>query len=593
MLATVNSGALIGVDAHPVQVEVNTGEVGEPRIFMVGLPDAAVKESTDRVKSALMNCGYKAPQTRTTINLAPGSIRKEGPMYDLPIALGLLASTGQLGLLDRVAARLRQFLVAGELGLSGEVRPVRGGLALARLARKRGISGVILPIKSAGEAALVDGVQVIPVRSLDHAVTFLLGQTDIPPLQAKDSPFHRNSAASRRSNPAQGTQRHAGQHAQGGEEPQRSATPAGALRPTAHASGSAHASDNEGSGIAVAEAAPEVVKPVAETTENFAYEPDFAEVKGQATVRRAVEIAVAGGHNILLVGPPGSGKSMIARRIPGIMPAPSLDEFLEILAVQSAAGLSLDSQPQTFSRPFRSPHHTISEVGLIGGGSNPGPGELSLAHYGVLFLDELPEFRRATLEVLRQPLEDGEVTISRSAAKVTLPAAAMLVAAMNPCPCGYLGDPRHECRCTPTLIQRYRARISGPLLDRIDLHVEAPALTFDELRSTEPGESSTAIRARVENARATQSQRYNASGDTATCNARMSHRELRRHCALTQEQGDLLQQALEELSLSARAFDRILKVARTIADLECSERIETGHLLEAIQYRSLDRRLFY
>lgn len=521
MLATIHSGALLGIDAHPVQVEVNCGEHGDPKTFMVGLPDSAVKESIDRVRSALSNTGFKNPETRTTINLAPGDIRKEGPMYDLPIALGMLIATRQIGD-EKLAGFLDQYIIAGELSLSGSVRPIRGGLALAMLARQTGKRGVILPADSADEAALVEDIDVIPVRSLDETVRLIEGELTMQPLDPKKSPFRQPPDA--------------------------------------------------------------------------AHWIDFAEVKGQHTVRRAVEIAVAGGHNLLLVGPPGSGKSMIAKRIPTIMPQPTLDEFLEILAVQSAAGVSLKDENRCFARPFRSPHHTISDVGLIGGGVNPGPGEISLAHHGVLFLDELPEFKRSTLEVLRQPLEDGDVTISRSAGKVTLPAAMMLVAAMNPCPCGYLGDPRHECRCNPTTIQRYRSRISGPLLDRIDLHIEAPALTFDELRSAQKGESSAVMRERVMEARAEQGRRFHAdkNGSRLTaCNARMTHRQIRQHCAINREQGDLLQQAMEELKLSARAYDRILKVARTIADLAGAPAIDTPHLLEAIQYRSLDRRLFY
>ncbi|WP_309380541.1 YifB family Mg chelatase-like AAA ATPase [Cerasicoccus frondis] len=521
MLATIHSGALLGIDAHPVQVEVNAGEHGDPKVFMVGLPDSAVKESIDRVRSALSNTGFKNPETRTTINLAPGDIRKEGPLYDLPIALGMLGATRQIGD-EKLAGVLDQYIIAGELSLSGGVRPIRGGLALAMLARQTGKRGVILPPESAEEASLVEDVEVIPIRSLDEAVRLIEGELSVQPLDSQQSPFRQPPDA--------------------------------------------------------------------------AHWIDFSEVKGQHTVRRAVEIAVAGGHNLLLVGPPGSGKSMIAKRIPTIMPEPSLDEYLEILAVQSAAGVSLKDENRCFARPFRSPHHTISDVGLIGGGANPGPGEISLAHHGVLFLDEMPEFKRSTLEVLRQPLEDGDVTISRSAGKVTLPAALMLVAAMNPCPCGYLGDNRHECRCNPTTIQRYRSRISGPLLDRIDLHVEAPALTFEELRSAQKGESSEVMRERVMEARALQSRRFlsdkNGSRLTA-CNARMSHRQIRQHCAINREQGDLLQQAMEELKLSARAYDRILKVARTIADLAGAASIDTVHLLEAIQYRSLDRRLFY
>jgi magnesium chelatase family protein len=513
MLATIASAALQGIDAEVVHVEVNAGEAGEPKLILVGLPDAAVKESDDRVFSALSNSGFRPPRTRTTINLAPGHLRKEGPCYDLPIALGILAATGQLQ-----AERLGDWLIAGELSLSGATRPVRGALAMARLARTLGKRGVLLPAMSAEEAALVEGVAVYRIDSLDAAVRFLRGESSLAAV---------DPAAIRRRAPA------------------------------ASAEGAA----------------------------------DFSEIKGQHALRRAVEVAVAGSHNLLMIGPPGSGKSMVAKRIPSIMPAPTPDEHLEILGIHSAAGRTISGEMSWEARPFRSPHHTVSDVALLGGGTIPGPGEISLAHHGVLFLDELPEFKRSALEVLRQPLEDGDVTISRSAGKITLPCAFMLVAAMNPCPCGYLGDGKHECRCTPTQIQRYRARISGPLLDRIDLHIEAPALSLAELRSERPGEASAAMRTRIEASRARQHARF--AGTRIASNARMTHAQIRKHCAIDSMLGDLLQQAMEQLHLSARAYDRILKVARTIADLAGAERIESPHLLEAIQYRSLDRAVFY
>jgi len=512
MLATVLSAAIQGIDAVAVQVEVNTGEAGEPKLILVGLPDAAVKESDDRVFSALSNSGLQMPRTRTTINLAPGDVRKEGPIYDLPIALGILVATGQMA-----TDRLGDFLVAGELGLSGATRPIRGALAMAMLARAHGKKGVLLPPVSADEAAMVEGIDVISVDSLDAAVRFLSGERPIEPLPVRRS----------------------------------------------------RSTDHPG----------------------MFEDADFSEIKGQHGVRRAVEIAVAGGHNLLMIGPPGSGKSMVAKRIPSIMPEPRHEDYLEILAIHSAAGRTLQGELRHFERPFRAPHHTISDVGLLGGGTIPGPGEISLAHHGVLFLDELPEFKRSALEVLRQPMEDGEVTISRSAGKITLPCKFMLVAAMNPCPCGYLGDPRRECRCGPTQIQRYRARISGPLLDRIDLHVEAPAVGVSEMRSDTQGEDSTTIRDRIGRARAIQHARFGPAGSPS--NARMTHSQIRSHCPIDRAQGDLLQQAMEQLALSARAYDRILKVARTIADLASSERIQSPHLLEAIQYRSLDRNLFY
>jgi len=511
MLATIGSAALLGIDAVSVQVEVNTGEYGIPNLILVGLPDAAVKESEDRVFSALSNSGLKMPRTRTTINLAPGDLRKEGAIYDLPIALGILVATGQLA-----CDQLNRYVIAGELSLSGATRPIKGGLAMAVLARETGRQTILLPPGAAQEAALVEGVTVYEIASLDQAHRFLGGQLELTPV----TPPKRSAAIPR--------------------------------------------SDHE---------------------------IDFAEIKGQHAVRRAVEIAVAGGHNLIMIGPPGSGKSMIARRIPSIMPPPTLEEYLEILRIHSAAGQTLQGGPAYLQRPARAPHHTISDVGLLGGGAIPGPGEISLAHQGVLFLDELPEFKRSALEVLRQPLEDGQVTISRSAGKITLPCHFMLVAAMNPCPCGYLGDSKHECRCSPAQIQRYRARISGPLLDRIDLHIEAPALSITELRSDHPGESSAAMRERIDIARQHQLIRFR--GTSLSANARMSPSLIKRHCTIDARLGDLLQQAMEQLSLSARAYDRILKVARTIADLAESPRIESPHLLEAIQYRSLDRNIFY
>jgi magnesium chelatase family protein len=502
MLATVESGALVGVEAYPVAVEVNSGQSGEMRTIMVGLPDLAVKESLDRVQSAIVNSGYKPTKSRTTVNLAPGDLRKEGPIYDLPIALATLAAEEQLP-----AEGLRGYLIAGELGLGGELRAIKGALALAILAKARGLA-LLLPAASAAEATLVEGVAIYPAQSLSEAAAFLAGRAPLSPLP------HRPPEA-----------------------------------------------------IAVREGI------------------DFAEVKGQQALRRAVEVAVAGGHNLLIIGPPGSGKSMVAKRLPTILPDPTREEFLEILAIHSAAGMTLGGNIH-YGRPFRAPHHTISDAGLLGGGSYPRPGEVSLAHNGVLFLDEFPEFSRSALEVLRQPLEDGSVTISRSAAKITLPCQCMLVAAMNPCPCGHLGDTQHRCRCTPTQIQRYRARVSGPLLDRIDIHVEAPAVGVQALRQGENGESSATLRTRVASCRELQRQRLKSA---AGCNARMSSRQLREYCPLGQSQERLLISAMEKLRLSARAHDRILKVARTIADLAASPTIEAPHLLEAIGYRSLDR----
>jgi len=511
MLAVNTSAALQGVEATGVTVEVNGGERGDLKYVLVGLPDVAVKESIDRITSAISNAGFSLPVTRTTINLAPGDLRKEGPSYDLPIALGMLGATGQMS-----PDRFGDYLVAGELGLSGKTRPVRGGLAMALLGRTQGKRGLLLPRESAEEACLVEGIESIPVDSLDEAVRFLEGDRPIDPLPASCSPY-------------------------------------------------LHAPPTDG-------------------------EADFAEVKGQLHLRRALEVAMAGGHNVLMIGPPGSGKSMVSKRLPGILPHPTLDEFLEILGIHSAAGQSFTRECRSYRRPFRAPHHTISDVGLLGGGTIPGPGEISLAHNGVLFLDELPEFKRSALEVLRQPLEDGEVTISRSAGKVTLPCSFMLVAAMNPCPCGFLGDPTRECRCSMPQIQRYRSRVSGPLLDRIDLHVEAPALRMEELRDAAPGESSADMRSRIEPCRQKQLKRF-AGNERVSCNARMTQKMMREHCRLDLESGDLLQRAMEELGLSARGYARILKVSRTIADLDTSDSIKSKHLLEAIQYRTLDRNL--
>lgn len=507
MFAIVHSGALLGVEALPVQVEMKSGLHGDPGLRVVGLPDAAVKESTERVTAALLNGGFSLTDTRTVINLAPGDIRKEGPIYDLPIALSILATSKQMDF-----SRLEKFVIAGELSLNGAVRPIRGGVSLALLARRER-RDLILPRKSAEEAVLVEGVNVYPADTLAECVAFLNGRAEIEPLTPEKSPFRSR--------------------------------------------GNAFAS------------------------------ADFSEVKGQFQVRRAVEVAVAGGHNILMIGSPGSGKSMIAKRIPSILPEPTLDEFLEILGIHSAAGISLSDENRAFARPFRAPHHTISDVGLIGGGSVPGPGEISLAHNGVLFLDEFPEFKRSALEVMRQPLEDGEVCISRAAGKITLPSRFMLVAAMNPCPCGYLGDKSRRCVCSPVQIQRYRSRLSGPLLDRIDIHVEAPALSIDELRAAAPGETSAAMRERIVAAREIQKKRF--AGTPLRCNAQMTSKFLREICRLSSEQGVILQRAMERLGLSARAYDRVLKVARTISDLAGTPEIETPHLLEAINYRSLDR----
>jgi magnesium chelatase family protein len=508
MPSKVYSAAVVGVDAFEVEVEVHVGYGDVGKVAVVGLPDTAVRESKDRVLSAITNSALRWPSGRITVNLAPATVRKEGPSFDLPIALGMLKVNEQNRIPD-----LTSYCVAGELALSGELRPVRGVLAIALEAKKRGREILIVPRQNAYEAAAVCGLSAYGANSLSEVVHFVRGDGTLEPV-AEQPPF----------------------------VPARN-------------------------------------------------EDDFAEVRGQHHVKRAVEVAAAGAHNLLMIGPPGSGKSMIAKRLPTILPPITLAEAIETTKIHSICGLLSGSHQFVTERPFRNPHHTVSDAGLLGGSAQPAPGEVSLAHNGVLFLDELPEFHRSTLEVLRQPLEDGRVTISRAAGSMTFPASFMLVAAMNPCPCGHYGNPRRECRCSPVQVQRYRSRLSGPLLDRIDIHIEVPAIEMNELTSVAEEESSGAIRDRVRHARLIQQKRF-AKESSIRSNNQMTTRLLKRHCRLDSSGIDLIRQAVANLNLSARAYDRILKVARTIADLAGLDQITADHLAEAVQYRTLDRSLW-
>ncbi|MBI3616168.1 MAG: YifB family Mg chelatase-like AAA ATPase [Candidatus Omnitrophica bacterium] len=506
MLAKVMTATVVGLSAVPVTVEVDVAD-GLPGVTIVGLPDPTVRESKERIKSALKNTQFAWPQSRITVNLAPADVRKEGSAFDLPIALGLLAASRQLE-----PETFADTIALGELALDGSLWPIPGALPVALSLKGQG-RRLLLPAANALEAALVNTVPVYPIQHLHQAIAFLKGTEPLAPIQVNPRDW---------------------------------------LKPQLLA------------GL------------------------DFSEVKGQRLAKRAIEVAVAGAHNLIFLGPPGSGKSMLAQRIPTIMPEISLEESLETTQIYSIMGLLSPEQPLVRSRPFRSPHSTISDVGLVGGGAVPRPGEVSLAHHGVLFLDELPEFSRASLESLRQPLEDGVVTVSRAVGTVAFPARFMLVASMNPCPCGFSGDPTKSCLCTPSQIHRYRTRISGPLLDRIDLHLEVPAVSVPELTGDGQGESSAAIRARIAQGRDRQRQRFQGESGIF-CNAQMRYRQIKRWCRLTPEGKELLKKAIPALGLSARAYDKILKVSRTIADLAGSEEIHPEHLAEAIQYRALDR----
>ncbi len=507
MLSKVLSACVIGIDAYLVEVEVDVTSRGLPHFSIVGLPDIAVKESKDRVKAALKNVGLSFPLKQITINLAPADLKKEGSSFDLPIAIAIVSAEGILP-----SDKIVDYVIAGELSLDGRIKPIRGSLPIALEAKRLCKKGIILPKDNAGEAAIVEGINVYGFDNLPEAIEFLKGNLAKEPYKVDINTF---------------------------------------------------------------------------MSESSVYEDDFSDVKGQEHAKRALEVAASGSHNVLMIGPPGSGKTMLSKRLPTILPPMTFEEALETTKIHSVAGLLKDGRALLATRPFRSPHHTISDVALIGGGQIPRPGEVSLAHHGVLFLDELPEFKRSVLEVLRQPLENGTVTVSRAVATVVYPAQFVLVSAMNPCPCGYYGDSRHQCTCTSGMITRYRSKVSGPLMDRIDIHIEVPAVPFRELSQENTGERSDKIRERVIKAREIQLSRFKE--DKIFANGQMKTRHIKKYCKLSEDAHSLLDTAMQRLGLSARAYSRILKVSRTIADLDNSPDIKGHHIAEAIQYRTLDR----